>query len=59
MTEKEKEVMQHLINFWNGYLALPDTTGVCDTEDIRHAIHKIQGVMAIRVARRVDPDIWR
>lgn len=58
MTEQEKEAMAHLVKFWNAWLALPveddsSSSRVCES------IHTIQGLMAIRVARRVNPDIWR
>ena len=59
MTLKEKEAMEHLVNFWNAYLALPDTQGSETTRTICDAVHVIQGVLAIRVARRANPEMWR
>jgi hypothetical protein len=58
MTEKEKLTMELLVSFWNAYVTLPNVDPhtlqlVCDS------VHTIQGVMAIRVARRVNPEIWR
>jgi len=57
MTTQEKDAMDKLVTFWNAYAALPRTghdgmSTVCD------AVHVIQGVMAIRVARRANPEIW-
>lgn len=57
MTDAEITAMQHLVNFWNAYVMLPDTVGVIETTEVRHAVHKIQGVLAIRVARRANPEI--
>lgn len=59
MTAKEKEAMEHLVKFWNAYLALPDSKGSETTRTICDAVHIIQGVLAIRVARRADPEVWR
>ena len=59
MTHAERKVMDLLVDFWNAYVALPDTCGTRDNEEVRDAIHRIQGVLAIRVARRVDHDVWR
>ena len=58
MTLKEKEAMEHLVDFWNAYLALPDSKGTETTRTVCDAVHIIQGVMAIRVARRANPEIW-
>lgn len=59
MTDKEKVAMQCLVDFWNAYLALPDSKGSETTRTIMDAVHVIQGVLAIRVARRANPEIWR
>lgn len=56
MTDKEKEVMQHLVDFWNGYLSLPDPQA---TQMVSEAVYVIQGVLAVRVARRVNPEVCR
>jgi len=58
MTTQEKVAMDHLVNFWNAYVALPDARGAEATRTIANAMHIIQGIMAIRVARRVNPEIW-
>lgn len=54
MTEDEKKVMAHLVAFWNEFLKLPGANGT----DIIGNVHAIQGVMAIRVAKRVNPEVW-
>jgi len=56
MTDKEKEVMHYLVRFWNAFLELPDQES---TETVCNAVHSIQGVLAVRVARRVNPEVWR
>lgn len=59
MTSQEKVAMSHLEDFWNAYLALPNVGGSETTETVCDAVHVIQGILAIRVARRVNPEIWR
>lgn len=58
MTIQEKRAMDHLVDFWNAYVALPDTAGAETTRTIADAVHIIQGVLAIRVAKRANPEIW-
>lgn len=59
MTNKEKEAMEHLVNFWNAFLALPDQESSASSKTVCDAVHMIQGVLAIRVARRANPEVWR
>lgn len=58
LTELEKQACGHIGCFWNLYIQLPDSNNADDLRVIRDAVHAIQGVMAVRVARRVDPDFW-
>ena len=57
ITKHERETIQHLVNFWNEYLTLLNTNDN-DTQTIKEAIHNIEYVMAMRIARRVDPNFW-
>lgn len=58
LTEVEKQALRHLEDFWNLYLELPGYDAD-DMRVIRDAVHTIQSIMAVRVAKRVDPDFWR
>jgi len=58
----EKAALQHLTNFWNAYLALPHRLDLSQLDPhaaVRNAVNAIQHVMAVRVAKRVDPDVWQ
>jgi hypothetical protein len=60
MTDQEKEAMSHLVNFWNAYTQLPPS--IADPScswDVQIAVHTIQGALAMRVAGRCNPEIWR
>jgi hypothetical protein len=59
MTDDEKEVMRSLTEFWNGYVGLPSSLADPLCRDVQNAVHAIQGAMAIRVAGRCNPEIWR
>lgn len=57
MTDEEKSAMQALVDFWNQFVALGCHRST-DGKEVADAVHQIQSVFALRVARRVDPDIW-
>lgn len=59
LTELEKQACGHIVSFWNLYMQMPDAKDTDDLRVIRDAVHAIQCTMALRVARRVDPDFWR
>jgi hypothetical protein len=59
MTEAEREALNHLVDFWNAYIALPPSVADPVCRDVQNAVHAIQGAMALRVAGRCDPDFWR
>lgn len=54
---EEKLVLQRLAEAWNCFLALepyhPD-----ENDEFRRAIHAAQSVIAVRIASRIDKDIW-
>ena len=58
LTDKEKQALRHLEDFWNLYVELPGLNSD-DLRAVRDSIHAIQSIMACRVAKRVDPDFWR
>lgn len=57
LTSKEKEILKHLVEAWQLYVSL-DKKHPDDDNEFRTAIHDAQKMMALRVARRVDPTIW-
>lgn len=56
MTEPEKMVMDQLVAAWNAFVALPDSVAI---EEFSRGIHDAQMAIALRVARRANPEIWR
>lgn len=56
ITKAELDAMNHLVSFWNAYCELPSSDH--EKTDVCNAIHVIQGLLAIRVARRANPEIW-
>lgn len=54
---QEKEVLAHLARAWAEFLALPNKHPD-DLTEYRDAYHRIQTLIAWRVARRADPDTW-
>ena len=58
LTIAEKMVLDNLVQAWNDFVSLENRSDDDNTE-FRDAIHRAQQLIALRVARRVDPDIWR
>lgn len=58
LTDTEKDVLNHLADAWNSFCSL-DNRLEHDTDEFAKAIHSAQSKIAIRVARRVNPEIWR
>ncbi len=58
LTAEEERVLNHLASAYNGFAALG---GHCadDVEEFMKAIHQAQCLVALRVARRADPSVWR
>lgn len=57
LTENEKEILNHLVEAWNLYKNLPKNS-INNLNEYLEAIHRCQQLIALRVARRVDPDVW-
>ena len=57
LTENELEVLRLLGEAWNTFVAL-DRKHPDDNDEFRHAIHAAQQMVALRVARRVNPGVW-
>ena len=53
----EKAVLEHLAKAYNTFCTL-DLVHPDEGNEFRAAIHQAQYLIARRVARRVDPEIW-
>jgi hypothetical protein len=58
LTDAEIQILNHLADAWNDFCKL-DNVLEHDSDEFSAAIHAAQDKIAIRVARRVNPDIWR
>lgn len=58
LTAEERALLRDLAIVWTNFLALGEThPGM--VADFCAAIHRCQSLIAVRVARRADPEIWR
>lgn len=57
MREDEEKVLNHLCDAWGGFLKLPGTKD--EWQDFVYHIHALQHLIALQVAKRADPDLWR
>lgn len=57
LTDREKECLRHLTQAWEAFMAL-DEKHPQDNSEFCTAIHDAQKMIALRVARRIDKDIW-
>jgi hypothetical protein len=55
LTPREKLVLNKLAEAWNAFLLLDDRSLM---DDFLRSIHTSQPLIALRVARRVDPNVW-
>lgn len=58
LTDAEKEVLSHLVQAWEKFVSLPNTSEH-NLKEYQTAIHACQQLIALRVARRADPDVWK
>ncbi len=58
LSDEEIAILNHLADAWNSFCRL-DNVLEHDADEFMRAIHLAQGKIAVRVARRVDPEIWR
>jgi hypothetical protein len=56
-TDGEKLVVRLLAEAWNAYLALP-VEHPNEREEFMQGVHRCQDIVAVRVARRADPETW-
>jgi hypothetical protein len=60
-TEAERKVVDAAVTMWNAFAELERTEGVSHPShrrDVADAAHVVQRVVAMRLARRVDPETW-
>jgi hypothetical protein len=57
LTSEELEVLGHLASAWNKFTKLNNKHGDHNNE-FRDAIHKLQYIIGVRVAQRVNPEVW-
>ena len=57
LTTEEKRALGYLAQAWNIFVKL-DAKSDYDNQEFRDSIHRCQEMIALRVARRVDRDIW-
>jgi len=57
LTDEEKELLRKLGECWNLFISL-DKRSSTDITEFIDSIHRCQQIVALRVARRVDPEVW-
>ena len=57
LRHEEKLCLTRLAEAWNLFVNMPDSDED-DVTDFRRAIHEAQRIIALRVARRVNPEFW-
>ena len=57
LTQTEKECLMHLADAWNVFAQLQNVLP-CDQQEFMQAIHRAQSIIAVRVAQRLEPDVW-
>jgi DnaJ-class molecular chaperone len=57
LSSDERNCLLHLAAAWNFFVAMP-TKHPSETHEFQSAIHNAQCLIALRVARRVNPDFW-
>lgn len=57
LTEEEKQVLALLAEAWNKFNSL-DKKHPSDNPEFLDSIHRAQQIVSLRVARRVNPEVW-
>jgi len=57
LTLDEKDVLSHLAQAWEKFVALPQNS-TDNLKEYQESIHRCQQLVALRVARRADPEVW-
>jgi hypothetical protein len=56
LTSEEKEVLKNLAFAWDAYVKIEKKDS--SIKEFNDAIHRCQQLIALRVARRVNPEVW-
>ncbi len=57
ITREEECCLAHLAEAWNSFLKLKNKHP-SDNQEFSSKIHELQYLIAARIARRVDKDVW-
>lgn len=57
LTPEETELLKKLGESYNLYCSL-DKRSEADNKEFVEALHRLQQIVALRVARRVNPEVW-
>lgn len=57
LTTKEKIILHNLKEAWSGFSKIADVSEQ-QKQEFLQAIHAAQTLVALQVARRVDPEVW-
>ena len=57
LTDEEGHVMDALVVAWNSFHRL-ESQHPDELAEFTQGIHRLQGILAIRIARRKNPDGW-
>jgi hypothetical protein len=57
MTEKEKFILKMTADLWNKYQEL-EPRHPSELRELELYLHQIQLLIAGRVAKRIDPEVW-
>ena len=58
LSREEEEVMDLLVAAYNKFISL-EYSNSTDLKEFAEAIHLQQGILALRIVRRVYPKYWR
>lgn len=58
LSEEEKEILALSSELWQRFVDLPESLDD-EVKEFQLAVHNLQRIIATRVARRVNPDVWR
>ena len=57
LTEQEQEILKKLAETYSLFINL-DNRSDADNKEFVDAVHRAQQLIALRVARRVNPEVW-
>lgn len=58
LTSKENDCLRKLEEAWGLFIKMP-RVHPSELQDFQSAIHIAQGIIGLRVAKRVNPEIWK